>query len=172
MIPLGNTARIEGYGTPTERNGSVSRVRRQPVKFPTTQSPPPTQPKHTCPQCGEQNIHRSRRRLREKMVNWLHPNQRMFRCYRCHYRFWDIYEKNPSQPVAETSPSLKVVSNQSRSSNGRPYREVDPDIPFFLRINQWLYRKYSLTIGTVFILMLLGSIVFAGLLWALEQLSS
>lgn len=171
MIPLDNTARIEGEGAPTGRNGSAGHVHGRQIKFPITQAPEPVQPKRVCPKCGGSNIRRSRRRLWEKMTTFLHPGQRVFRCFRCYHRFWNTHEEGESHASRSEGSSLPGALQQSNRSRGR-YHETDPHIPLTRRIDHWLYRKHNLTIGTLFFLMLIGGLMVIGVVWALKEFAS
>lgn len=167
MIPLGNTDRTEGYGAPTGRNGSADRVNGSPIKFPKTHTPPVKSPQRLCPKCGGHPVRRSRRRVWEKMTNWFHPHQRMFRCYKCRFRFWDTYKEEHSIHSDIQTPSLSVdAPNQVRMPNGRHY-ETSPQPSVIHRLDYWLYRKHGLNIGTVILLMIMGGLVVTSLLWAM-----
>lgn len=172
MIPLGNAVRIEGYGAHTGRSGSVGRSDRA-IQFTIPEEPRKAPAKRSCPSCGGQNVRRSRRRALERCTSLFHPDQRMFRCNRCHYRFWDQHESDaraamPSrivQPLNVMPKSVKVAAQMSVTTSSTD--QAAENVPFILRLDYWLYRKHSVTLGALIILMMMSGFIFSSVFWAL-----
>ncbi|MBT5873217.1 MAG: hypothetical protein HOH43_07335 [Candidatus Latescibacteria bacterium] len=172
MIPLGNAVRIEGYGARTGRSGSVGRSDRA-IQFTIPEEPRKAPAKQSCPNCDGRNVRRSRRRVTERCTSWLHPDQRMFRCNRCQHRFWDQQESDtqsatPSrivQPPTVMPKGVKVASQMSITTSITD--QTEETVPFILRLDYWLYRKHSVTLGALIILMMMSGFIFSSVFWAL-----
>ena len=63
-----------------------------------------------------------------------------------------------------------TVPFQTSVANGG-FEETAQQVPFLLRVDYWLYRKHSVTLGTLLLLMLMSGLMFSGVFWALGSFS-
>ena len=125
-----------------------------------------------CPKCGSAHVHRSRRRYLEKWFSWLHTGQRTFRCYDCQHRCWDYKRPDLSgrMPAALQASGDHTDKTGSRKKHRKRHKRSDGITPY-RRFREWLYRKHSLTVGMLLILVLLICLALFLVILGLEQMT-
>ena len=60
---------------------------------------------------------------------------------------------------------VKVASQMSITTSITD--QTEETVPFILRLDYWLYRKHSVTLGALIILMMMSGFIFSSVFWAL-----
>ena len=120
--------------------------------------------KRTCSKCFGQNVHRSRRKLLERWSNFFRPNDRIYRCHDCKYRFWA--PKNRIDPTIGSSNGHGANGHAANGANGhtadgQKYQCRSPRPTRMQHFCAWLYKNHNQSIGTlIFLLLVFGTILF------------
>ena len=120
-------------------------------------------PERTCPFCGSLKVHRSRRHVLEKWFSWTRSGQRKYKCRECKHRFWNLKDPVPSRIFAHRPPENETSSSKKR------HRRSDGTSPY-QRFQVWLYRKHSLTVGILVLLMMAASLVIFFVILGIQQI--
>ncbi len=106
-----------------------------------------------CPGCGGKRVHRSHRRILEKCTAWMHSGKRKYRCHDCQHVFWQLKVQPDNELTGAPTRTIDVVASGGIKS--KRFRRNDHSTPY-QRFQEMLYRKHSLTVGVLVILLLIA----------------
>lgn len=119
-----------------------------------------------CPECKSIQVRRSHRRgTGERIYSWIWHGQCPYRCDHCGTRFWiskKIVDKMIFEAAnADTKNVLQAEALAFKSSD-KAFRKSQVRNQSKYQLRRWIWRRTRLELETVFMLLLLGTVVLVG----------
>lgn len=127
-----------------------------------------------CPECKSVQFRRSQRHgTGERLYSWIKPGLHPYRCHNCATRFWlskKVADDIVEGAVATDTANIFQMEPLVFKTADKGFRKSQFQNQSKFRLRQWVWRRTRLEVETAFMLLLLGTVVLAGVWIAIDQI--